>query len=119
MPHHQPPEKHRKFARTMRSDATKAEGLLWQQLKDRRMGGAKFRRQAPLDGYILDFVTFEAKLIIEVDGSQHAESRRDLKRDAMFRAKGFRILRFWNEEVEKGLDAVCRCILDELRNVGE
>ncbi|WP_395383976.1 endonuclease domain-containing protein [Mesorhizobium sp. UC22_110] len=57
----------------MRADATKAETLLWQALRNRQLNGLKFKRQVPLDGYILDFVCFEAGLIIEVDGSQHAD----------------------------------------------
>ncbi|KPF42243.1 endonuclease domain-containing protein [Rhizobium sp. G187] len=106
-------------ARGMRSDPTAPEARLWQALKDRKLGGAKFRRQVPLKGYILDFVCFDAKLIIEVDGGQHGESRYDERRDAIFRAEGFRVLRFWNEEVLTGIDAVCLHILAELRNTGE
>src|SRR6186713_1372488 len=64
----------RTFARRMRADATKAENLLWQALRNKQLEGLKFKRQAPLDGYILDFVCFEAKLIVEVDGGQHSES---------------------------------------------
>ena len=71
---------HRKFARAMRTDLTKAENMLWQQLSNRQMNGHKFRRQVPLRGNVLDFVCFEAKLIIEVDGGQHSESRRDAVR---------------------------------------
>ncbi|WP_338012941.1 DUF559 domain-containing protein [Pararhizobium polonicum] len=66
-----------------------------------------------------DFVCFDARLIVEVDGFQHAENGRDLARDAFFRGEGFRILRFWNEEVVKNLDGVCLAILAELRNAGE
>lgn len=119
MPHANPPDKHRKFARAMRFDSTKAENMLWQQIKNRQMDGHKFRRQVPLKGYILDFVCFEPRLIIEVDGSQHAESARDEVRDALFQADGFRIMRFWNEEIETGLDFVCRSILVVLKDRGE
>ena len=100
----------------MRSDSTKAENMLWQQLRNRQMNGYKFRRQMPLRGYILDFVCFEARLIIEVDGGQHSESRRDEARDALFRAEGFRIMRFWNDEVERALDFVCQSILAVLKD---
>ena len=103
----------------MRADATMAETVLWQAIRNRQLDGFKFKRQVPLDGYILDFVCFDARLIIEVDGFQHAENKRDLARDAFFRGQGFRILRFWNEEVVKNLDAVCLAILAELRNTGE
>jgi very-short-patch-repair endonuclease len=116
MHHHTPPPNHRKFARGMRRESTQAEELLWQQLKNRQLEGCKFRRQVPLKGYILDFFCFEAKLIVEVDGSQHAENIRDEVRDAMFRAEGFRILRFWNDEIEKALDFVLRKISTELKS---
>src|SRR5688500_12207245 len=68
------PPPHRTFARKMRADSTKAENVLWQALRNKQLEGLKFKRQVPLDGYILDFVCLAAKLIIEVDGSQHAES---------------------------------------------
>jgi very-short-patch-repair endonuclease len=97
----------------MRADATKAENLLWQALRNRQLEGLKFKRQVPLDGYILDFVCFEAKLIVEVDGGQHSESMRDLERDRHFAAQGFRTLRFWNDEVVGNLDGVCLTILRE------
>ncbi|KQY20978.1 endonuclease domain-containing protein [Rhizobium sp. Root483D2] len=117
--HRKVPDPHRHFARTMRADATVAENLLWQAVRNRQLEGFKFKRQVPLDGYILDFVCFEARLIVEVDGSQHAENSRDLVRDAFFRGQGFRILRFWNDEVVQNLDAVCLAILAELKNTGE
>ena len=117
--HRKVPDRHRHFARTMRADATMAETVLWQAIRNRQLDGFKFKRQVPLDGYILDFVCFDARLIIEVDGFQHAENRRDLARDTFFCGQGFRILRFWNEEVVKNLDAVCLAILAELRNTGE
>ena len=110
------PPRHRTFARAMRADATKAENLLWQALRGRRLEGLKFKRQAPLDGYILDFVCFEAKLIVEVDGGQHSESVRDVVRDRHFEAKGFRTLRVWNDEVERNIDGVCLTILRMARS---
>ncbi|WP_421873268.1 endonuclease domain-containing protein [Pararhizobium sp.] len=117
--HRKVPDPHRHFAKTMRADATMAENLLWQAVRNRQLEGFKFKRQVPLDGYILDFVCFEARLIVEVDGSQHADNTRDLVRDAFFRGQGFRILRFWNDEVVQNLDAVCLAILAELKNTGE
>ena len=116
---YQPPEIHRRRARDMRGDATLAENLLWQAIRDRRLGGFKFRRQVPLRGYILDFVCFEARIVVEVDGGQHAESVADEKRDAAFRAEGFRIVRFWNDEVTENLNAVCLSILSHLKKRGE
>ncbi len=117
--HRKVPDEHRHFAKTMRADATLAENLLWQALRNRQLEGFKFKRQVPLDGYILDFVCFDARLIIEVDGFQHAENTRDLVRDALFRNERFRILRYWNEEVVKNLDGVCLTILSELKSSGE
>ena len=103
----------------MRDASTKAENMLWQQLRNRQLKGHKFRRQVPVDGYILDFVCFEAKLIVEVDGGQHSESRRDAVRDAHFKSEVFRVMRFWNDEIEQGLDFVCRSILAALKDTGE
>jgi very-short-patch-repair endonuclease len=97
----------------MRADATKAENILWPALRNKQLEGLKFKRQEPLDGYILDFVCFEARLIVEVDGGQHAESHRDAARDYHFEAAGFRVLRFWNDDVVKNIDGVCLMILRE------
>lgn len=102
----------------MRDDATKAENILWQALRNRQLNGLKFKRQVPLDGYILDFVCFEIRLIVEVDGSQHADSRQDIVRDRHFKEQGFRVLRFWNDEVEKNTDAVCLAILEAAKGRG-
>jgi very-short-patch-repair endonuclease len=97
----------------MRADATKAENLLWQALRNKHLAGLKFKRQVPLGGYILDFVCFEARLIVEVDGGQHSESASDVERDRMFESQGFRTLRFWNDEVTGNIDAVCLKIMRE------
>ncbi|MBL8578349.1 MAG: endonuclease domain-containing protein [Mesorhizobium sp.] len=107
------PPTHRSFARAMRADSTKAENVLWQALRNKQLGGFKFKRQVPLDGYILDFVCFEAKLIVEVDGGQHAESDSDARRDRHFEAAGFGVLRFWNDDVLRNIDGVCVEILRE------
>jgi very-short-patch-repair endonuclease len=112
LPMRQPvPPNHRRFARTMRAEATKAENMLWQAIRNRQLEGLKFRRQAPLDGYIADFACFDPKMIVEVDGGQHAESSRDADRDRHFAAQGFKVLRFWNKDVERNLNDVCREIL--------
>jgi very-short-patch-repair endonuclease len=99
----------------MRADAAKAENLLWQALRGKQLEHLKFRRQTPVDGYIVDFVCFEVRLIIEVDGGQHSESASDVTRDAHFEKAGFRTLRFWNDEIERNLDAVCHKILLEAK----
>jgi very-short-patch-repair endonuclease len=113
LPHRLTPPVHRKFARSMRADSTKAENVLWQALRNKQLEGLKFKRQVPLGRYILDFVCFEARLIVEVDGGQHSESARDLERDGYFESQGFRSLRFWNDEVLTNLDGVCRAIILE------
>lgn len=110
---------HRHYARAMRHDSTLAENMLWQQLRGRQMGGVKFRRQVPLDGYIVDFVSFEARLIIEVDGGQHADSLRDRLRDNYFVKCGFHTLRFWNDDVVRNLDGVCREVISRVQRQGE
>ncbi|MDQ6436163.1 DUF559 domain-containing protein [Mesorhizobium sp. LHD-90] len=109
------PPLHRKFARAMRADATKAENILWQALRNKQLEGLKFKRQVPLDGFILDFVCFEARLILEVDGGQHSESSRDVTRDRHFETQGFLTLRFWNDDVTKNIDGVCYQILLEAK----
>jgi very-short-patch-repair endonuclease len=83
----------------MRRRPTEAEQRLWRLLRNRRFVAFKFRRQVPVDHYIVDFICFEARLIIELDGSQHAESERDQIRDAYLTAQGFRLLRIWNADL--------------------
>jgi len=100
------PPPHRAFAKSLRTDSTDAERKLWSVLRAGQIDGLKVRRQVPLDGYIVDFVCFETKLIIELDGGQHSGSAADLLRDEHFRAAGFRTLRFWNNEVLENLDGV-------------
>ena len=88
-------------ARHMRTNPTDAERRLWSMLRDSRMPVFKFRRQQVIDPYIADFVCLERRLIIEADGSQHAESEADARRDAFLRREGFSVLRFWNNDVLK------------------
>ncbi len=97
------------FAKRLRSEMTPAELLLWNFLRNKQMDGLRFRRQQPLDSYIVDFVCFEKKLIIEIDGSQHAEEkdeRKDKQRDQYFISQGYTVLRFWNNEVLENLEGV-------------
>jgi very-short-patch-repair endonuclease len=86
-------------ARHLRRDFTDAELKMWLLLRDRRLVKLKFRRQVPFRNYILDFVCFEHRLIIEIDGSQHADSPRDRQRDLDLAAEGFRVVRYWNNDV--------------------
>ena len=87
----------RKNARAMRRIPTDAELKLWFLLRDRRLDAIKFRRQVPFKNYILDFVCFERKFVVEVDGGQHSESSTDFKRDALLSAEGFQVARYWNQ----------------------
>jgi very-short-patch-repair endonuclease len=99
-PHHRPTAKRiRSFAKKMRRESTDAEAAMWRLLRDRRLALFKFRRQVPFQNFILDFICFEKRLIIEIDGSQHASSERDTARDAVLIAEGFRIARYWNNDV--------------------
>ena len=93
-------------ARALRREMTDAERVMWRLLRDRRLAGAKFRRQVPLGPYVADFLSFDRHLIVEVDGGQHAGSVRDQKRDAWFAESGFRTLRFWNSDVLGNADGV-------------
>jgi len=103
------------FARRLRKNMTDAEWKLWEALKDRRFENYKFRRQVPIGKYIADFMCFEHRLIVEVDGGQHSESAKDDMRDAWFKSQGFRTLRFWNVDVFQALDGTLLAILDALR----
>src|ERR1700733_8481479 len=96
----------RRRARTLRARMTDAERKLWFALRDRRFAGLKFRRQVPIDRFIADFICFEARLVIEVDGGQHAGSSQDRWRDRWSAANGFRVVRFWNNEVLSNLEGV-------------
>jgi len=88
------------LARELRKQSTDAERLIWQQLRDRRLAGFKFRRQQVIEPYIVDFVCLEAKLIIELDGGLHVEQQSaDQKRTELLEGLGYRVLRFWNHEV--------------------
>jgi very-short-patch-repair endonuclease len=112
---HRPTAKRiRNFAKRMRREPTDAELAMWRLLRDRRLGRFKFRRQVPFQSFILDFVCFEKRLIIEIDGSQHASSTRDEAREAMLVAEGFRISRYWNNDVLQHPSAVLEDIFVKL-----
>jgi very-short-patch-repair endonuclease len=98
----------------MRHEPTDAERAMWRLLRDRRLSTFKFRRQEPFKNYILDFVCFEKRLVIEIDGSQHAESESDAARDAALSAKGFAIARYWNNDVLQQPASVLEDILAKL-----
>ena len=101
------PRKNIPRARQLRSASTDAESLLWLHLRGRRLNGAKFRRQFSIAGFIADFVCIEVALIVEIDGGQHAQQiARDTRRSEILRDRGYRVLRFWNNEVLRDLDGV-------------
>ena len=104
----------RNRAKNMRSAATDAEHRLWQILRAKRFVGYKFRRQVPVDHYIVDFLCPARRLVVEVDGGQHAESADDLRRDAYLRAQGFKIIRIWNNELFTNEEGVATAILNAL-----
>ena len=94
-------------ARALRASPTDAERLIWLKLRDRRLMGAKFRRQVSFPPYTVDFCCFEAKLIVEVDRSQHAERlRQDAVRTRRLEGDGFSVIRFWNNDVLKNIDDI-------------
>lgn len=102
-------------ARELRKNPTESEQILWKHLRLRQLGGYKFRRQQPLGPYFVDFVCLEKKLIVEVDGGQHSEQvAYDSERSAWLGAQGFRILRFWNNEVLKEIEVVKEVIAETL-----
>ena len=102
-------------AKWMRLNPTEAEKRLWGILRAKRMIGNKFRRQVIIDRYIVDFVNFDHRLIVEADGSQHAESDYDKRRDAYLKRQGFKVLRFWNSDILKDGDSVAETIWHALQ----
>ena len=95
---------------SLRNRMTDAERLLWQHLRGLQMAGCKFRRQHPFMDYVLDFVCLEKGLVVEVDGGQHQDSETDVVRDQNLQEAGFRILRFWNNQVLQETQAVVEVI---------
>jgi very-short-patch-repair endonuclease len=107
-----------KLQRRLRNAPTDAERALWQRLRARQLAGCKFRRQHPFGDYIVDFVCLQNKLVIELDGGQHADSvTADAARSAYLERAGFTVLRFWNHQVLREMDSVLECVWREL--VGE
>ncbi len=104
----------RQRARLMRKEPTEAEQALWWILRDRRFSGYKFRRQVPLGGYIADFVCFSERLIVEADGSQHAENPSDVARDGWFISQGYRVRRFWNADILRNRQMVADTLWHDL-----
>ena len=107
------PSKLTPLAKNLRKGTTDTEQLLWRHPRTKHMGGLKFRRQQPIGPYIVDFVCFEKKIIIELDGGQHslpAEMENDSKRTHWFEAQGYQVLRFWDNEVFANIQGVLEVI---------
>ena len=106
------------LGRELRRQGTPAERALWHKLRDKQLAGVKFRRQQPLGSHIVDFVSFDKKLIIEIDGGQHNEDRiqgQDEIRAAWLNNQGFQVIRFWNNEVIDNLEGVIFKIQEALQ----
>ena len=101
----------------MRTAPTEAERRMWSLVRDRRLAPYKFRRQVPVGSYIVDLLCAEHNLIVELDGSQHAENERDVARDQWFADQGYRTLRFWNGDVLARPNAVLTMILAHIEDL--
>lgn len=101
------------IAQDLRANPTEAERRLWQRLRSRQLGVA-FTRQCPIDGFVVDFACRRMKLAIELDGGQHADNPADALRTARIEAYGYRVIRFWNNEVLHNTDGVITAILAEI-----
>ena len=109
------PHKNIQFAKVLRTNQTDAELKVWQALRAGRLMNYKFKRQVPIADFIVDFVCFEQKLIVEIDGGQHMNSAKDFARDSKLKAFGFCVLRFWNCEVIDNFEGVLTVILQHLQ----
>ncbi len=101
------------FARALRRNPTEAEARLWSRIRRRQLAGFRFRRQVPIARYIADFACHEARLVVELDGGQHAACRDDA-RDATLGRHGYRVIRFWNTDVLANIDGLLAIIRKEL-----
>ena len=106
---------HITLSRTLRKHPTDAEKRLWKHLRKQQLEGLKFRRQESIGSYIVDFVCYETRMIVEADGGQHSESRHDEKRDYYLKGQKFKVLRFWNTEILKNTEGVLEAIREECR----
>lgn len=104
------------LAKRLRRNQTDAERVLWLRLRDRRLNGLKFKRQVPIDRFILDFCCAQARLIVELGGGQHATRlAEDMERTRILEAMGYLVLRFWNHDVLQNPNGVLEEILNTAR----
>ena len=104
-----------RLKRHLRRRATDAEMKLWLALRDRRLNRMKFVRQEAIGAYVVDFLCRSERLVVEVDGGQHANSASDQVREAFLTSEGYRVMRFWNSDVLKNMDGVLETILAAAR----
>ena len=104
-------------AARLRRAQTDVEQRFWLAVRDRRLAGAKFRRQATIGAYVVDFVCIEAMLVVELDGGQHDEAA-DAVRTRFLEAQGYRVLRFWNNEILENMDGVLQVVSAGLSSTG-
>ncbi len=108
---------HTAFARDSRHRQTDAERNLWMRLRDRQLGQVKFRRQYPIGPYIVDFCCIKSRLIVELDGGHHADTvEADEQRTDYLKRQGFRVVRFWDNDVLNNMDGVLEAILEQLQS---
>jgi very-short-patch-repair endonuclease len=104
------------LARQLRRTSADAETLFWRKVRARGLAGAKFRRQRPIGGFVVDFACLEARLVVEIDGGQHNESTTDGARTERLNACGYRVIRFWNNDVLTNIKGVMEAVLQALRS---
>ena len=107
------------IARNLRKNKTKEEDVLWQLLRNRQFMGLKFKRQVPIGNYIVDFVCEEKKLVIEIDGGQHSipdNVKADKVRTDYINSKGYRVVRFWNNDINQNIEGVYETLLSMVRD---
>jgi very-short-patch-repair endonuclease len=105
-----------KQAKKLRSNMTDAERRLWYRLRAHRFAGIKFKRQVPIGRYVVDFACMSRKVVLEIDGGQHADNEGDRVRDLQLAEQGFKVLRFWNNDVLKQTDTVLEVIMATLNS---
>ena len=107
-------------AQQLRNRATDAEKVLWQRLRDKQLSGYRFRRQAPIGDFIVDFACYTPRLVIELDGGQHAQAaqqKHDATRTGWLEGQGFRVIRFWNNDALENTDTVVMEIIRVLEEL--
>lgn len=107
------------IARNLRKNRTKEEAILWKLLRNRQFMGLKFKRQFPIGNYVVDFVCEEKKLVLEIDGGQHNEPeniKEDKLRTDFIESKGYKVLRFWNNDINLNIQGVYETLLNAVKN---